>query len=173
MGAAIVALPLVNQQAGWVTPTICILFVFVISSFASTMLVEAMQRIPGNSGLTQRWEFCAIVGHYFGDKAQSFTAVLYNVSLQSTNVAAMIVSAQILDVFIIHVAGHSVALDYHAWPPRFIRSEESLKDPWLTQWVISAGFIVSAGEGKASLQPPAAAAGCLPSRCNFWLRDLV
>lgn len=43
MGAAIVALPLVNQQAGWLTPTVCILFVFVVSSFAATMLVEAMQ----------------------------------------------------------------------------------------------------------------------------------
>ena len=157
MGAAIVALPLVNQQAGWITPTVCILFVFVISSFASTMLVEAMQRIPGNAGLTQRWEFCAIVGHYFGDKAQSVTAVLYNVSLQSTNVAAMIVSAQILDVFIMYVAGHSVALDYQAWPPHFIRSEDNdkglpnLKDPWLTQWVISAGFVVSAGEEGRSV----------------------
>jgi amino acid permease len=144
MGAAIVALPLVNQQAGWLTPTLCILFVFVISSFASTMLVEAMQRVPGNHALTERWEFCALVGHYCGARAQTVTSVLYNISLQSTNVAAMIVSAQILDVFIIYVAGHSVALDYHEWPPHFIRSQPSLTDPWLTQWVISAGFIVSA-----------------------------
>jgi hypothetical protein len=113
MGAAIVALPLVNQQAGWITPTLCILFVFLISSFAATMLVEAMQRVPGNGALTERWEFCALVGHYFGPRAQTLTSVLYNISLQSTNVAAMIVSAQVLDVFIIYVAGHSVALDYH------------------------------------------------------------
>jgi hypothetical protein len=139
-----VALPLVNQQAGWITPTLCILFVFLISSFAATMLVEAMQRVPGNGALTERWEFCALVGHYFGPRAQTLTSVLYNISLQSTNVAAMIVSAQVLDVFIIYVAGHSVALDYHEWPPHLIRSEPSLKDPWLTQWVISAGFVVSA-----------------------------
>jgi amino acid permease len=152
MGAAIVALPLVNQQAGWITPTLCILFVFLISSFAATMLVEAMQRVPGNSALTERWEFCALVGHYFGPRAQTLASVLYNISLQSTNVAAMIVSAQVLDVFIIYVAGHSVALDYHEWPPHLIRSEPSLTDPsqgsltdpWLTQWVISAGFVVSA-----------------------------
>jgi hypothetical protein len=108
------------------------------------MLVEAMQRVPGNHALTERWEFCALVGHYCGAQAQTVTSVLYNISLQSTNIAAMIVSAQILDVFIIYVAGHSVALDYHEWPPHFIRSEPSLTDPWLTQWVISAGFLVSA-----------------------------
>jgi amino acid permease len=143
MGAAIVALPLVNQQAGWLTPTLCILFVFVVSSFASTMLVEAMQRIPGNRKLTQRWEFCAVVGHYFGPRVQMVTSWVYNASLQSTNIAAMIVSAQVMDVFIIYTAGHSVALDYHNWPLRFIKSEHSMTDPWLTQWVISAGFVLS------------------------------
>ena len=71
---------------------------FVVSSFASTMLVEAMQRIPGNAHLTQRWEFCAVVGHYHGPRAQRMCRWLYNISLQSTNVAAMIVSAQLLDV---------------------------------------------------------------------------
>ena len=143
MGAAIVALPMVNQQAGWFTPTVCILFVFVVSSFASTMLVEAMQRIPGNSDLSQRWEFCAVVGHYHGRQAQRICSWLYNISLQSTNVAAMIVSAQLLDVFIIFTLGHSVALDYHEFPPSFIKSQPSLADPWLTQWVISAGFLIS------------------------------
>jgi amino acid permease len=145
MGAAIVALPLVNQQAGWLTPTACIFFVFIISSLASTMLVEAMQRIPGNRNLTQRWEFCAIVGHYYGPRAQTITSLVYNASLQSTNIAAMIVSAQIMDVFIVYTAGHSVALDYHMWPPKFIRSQHDLSDPWLTQFVISAGFILSMG----------------------------
>ena len=144
MGAAIVALPLVNQQAGWLTPTLAILFVFVVSSFAATMLVEAMQRVPGNHDLKARWEFCALAGHFFGPRAQTAVSWLYNISLQSTNVAAMIVSAQILDVFIVYTVGHSVALDYHEWPPRFIRSESSISDPWLTQWVISAGFLLSA-----------------------------
>lgn len=134
MGAAIVALPLVNQQAGWITPTFCILFVFIVSSFAATMLVEAMQRIPGNSSFDQRWEFCSIVGHYFGARSEFAASILYNISLQSTNIASMIVSAQILDVFIVYTCGRSVAFDYHAWPPRLIMSEPSLSDPWLTQY---------------------------------------
>jgi amino acid permease len=83
MGAAIVALPLVNQQAGWITPTFCILFVFVTSSFAATMLAEAMQRIPGNASFEERWEFCAVVGHYHGPWWEGVVAVLYNISLQS------------------------------------------------------------------------------------------
>jgi amino acid transporter len=143
MGAAIVALPLVTQQAGWLTPTLCIFFIFLVSSFASTMLVEAMQRIPGNADLTQRWEFCAVVGHYHGPRAQRAVSWVYILSLQATNVASMIVSAQVLDQFIIYAAGRSYALDYHRWPPQLIHSEPSLHDPWLTQWVISVGFLVS------------------------------
>lgn len=136
MGAAIVALPLVNQQAGWLTPTFCIVFVFVVSSFAATMLAEAMQRIPGNRTFGQRWEFCSVVGHYHGARCEFAAAILYNISLQSTNVASMIVSAQILDVFIVYTCGYSIALDYHVWPPRLIESEPSLSDPWLTQYAI-------------------------------------
>ena len=52
-------------------------------------------------------------------------------------------SAQLLDVLIIFTCGRSVALDYHVFPPAFITSEKSLADPWLTQWVISAGFLIS------------------------------
>jgi amino acid permease len=43
-----VLLPLLNQQAGWLTPTVAMVVVYVLSSFAATMLCEAMQRIPGN-----------------------------------------------------------------------------------------------------------------------------
>lgn len=49
-----------------------------------------MQRIPGNAALDQRWEFCAIVGHYYGGNAQFVVSWFYNISLQSTNVASMI-----------------------------------------------------------------------------------
>ena len=38
--------------------------------------------------------------------------VFYNVSLQASNIAAMIISAQVVDNFITRAAGHSYALDY-------------------------------------------------------------
>lgn len=143
MGPAVVALPLLFQQAGWLTPTIFIVFAGVCSAFASTMLVEAMQKIPvrrppplhtamatkdphgrhpadpvptmscalrllaargslpaaaadsltpaasstldrpqGNKDLGQRWEFCAVVGYFYGSRAEAGVTWLYNISLQ-------------------------------------------------------------------------------------------
>ena len=50
-------LPLLFQQAGWLTPTIAILVTYVLSSFACTMLCEAMQMIPGNRSFNMRCVF--------------------------------------------------------------------------------------------------------------------
>eukprot|EP01051_Picozoa_sp_SAG22_P008555 SAG22_NODE_659_length_8069_cov_2038.703137_1_plen_220_part_00 len=156
------------------TPTLFIVFAAITSAFASTMLVEAMQKIKGNADLRQRWEFCAVVGHYYGRKAEVATIWLFNISLQASNVAAMIVSAQITvsskalpfccasavvlaetvpfhavplsqDCFIIYIAGASVALDYGSWPPAVIESSGSLMNPWPTAFVVSAGFLLSMG----------------------------
>ena len=43
-----------------------------------------------------------VVGHYHGPGCEFVVSILYNISLQSTNIASMIVSAQILDVFIVY-----------------------------------------------------------------------
>ena len=41
-------------QAGWVTPTLALTVVWFLSSFAATMLCDAMQRIPGNDSFEKR-----------------------------------------------------------------------------------------------------------------------
>ena len=54
-GISKVIAPLCFQQAGWFTPTVAILITFVLSSFAATMLCEAMQLIPGNKNFEKRY----------------------------------------------------------------------------------------------------------------------
>lgn len=56
IGVAIVVLPLLNQEAGWLAPTVLGTVFCLLSAWASTMLAEAMQRIPGNRSFTQRYE---------------------------------------------------------------------------------------------------------------------
>ena len=68
MGPAIVAFPSIYAQSGWFLPTSLLLVVCVLSAFSSTMLCEAMQRIPGNHNLMKRYEFATTVKHYWGDK---------------------------------------------------------------------------------------------------------
>jgi hypothetical protein len=57
-------------------------------------------------------EFCDLVRYYYGDRAYVVSQIAFNLSLQASNIASMIVSAQVLDDFIVHVFGTSYALDY-------------------------------------------------------------
>eukprot|EP00043_Microstomoeca_roanoka_P018373 m.196087 g.196087 ORF g.196087 m.196087 type:complete len:595 (+) comp16812_c0_seq2:200-1984(+) len=153
MGPALVLLPLLNQQAGWLTPTLALTVMFVLSSLAATMLCEAMQRIPGNFTFSHRYEFATVVKHYYGQRWYIAFQLFYNISLQVSNIAAMIISAQVLDRFIHKIAGGSYALQYEEWPPSFIAYTGHAEHPWCRdevtergchdlQSVISIGFIV-------------------------------
>lgn len=163
MGPAMVALPFLNQEAGWVPCLVVLGLCCALSSLSATMLCEAMQRIPGNREFAgrdpstgRRYEFCDVVRHYaalrYGAGERQvrrwYTAaqVFFNTSLQASNIAAMVVCAQILDDlcrFKFHWAG---ALRYDVWPPEFITSAaESHSDSlWPTPWVISVGYIAAA-----------------------------
>ena len=76
------------------------------------MLCEAMQRIPGNRDFEQRYEFASVVRHYCGQRAYLLFQALYTITLQTTNVAAGIISAQVVDSYIAEVAGESLAIEW-------------------------------------------------------------
>jgi len=67
VGPALVLLPLLNQQAGWLSTQVLGTLFCVVSVLVSGMLVEAMQRIPGNKGFNERYEFVTLMRHYFGE----------------------------------------------------------------------------------------------------------
>eukprot|EP00730_Choanoeca_flexa_P000797 TRINITY_DN10338_c0_g1_i6.p1 TRINITY_DN10338_c0_g1~~TRINITY_DN10338_c0_g1_i6.p1 ORF type:complete len:603 (+),score=166.30 TRINITY_DN10338_c0_g1_i6:181-1989(+) len=151
MGPAMVLLPLLNQQAGWLTPSIAMVVVYALSSFAATMLCEAMQRIPGNFTFEHRYEFATTVRHYYGRTAYIVFQVFYNLSMQASNIAAMIISAKVLDKFIGKIGHHSYALDYIHW--KFVKSTGDADNPWCNgelidgtceelTWILSIGFLV-------------------------------
>ena len=69
MGPAMVLLPLLNQQAGWLTCTLAMLVAWFLSSIAATMLCESMQRvrrcIHHRSLSLPHPESCSIITHNF------------------------------------------------------------------------------------------------------------
>merc|ERR1719266_3089890 len=77
------------------------------------MLCEVIQKIPGNQGFTRRIEFCDAVRHYLGENWYKASQIGLAVSLQASNIAAMIVSAQVLDNFFAKIMGYSTALDWY------------------------------------------------------------
>jgi hypothetical protein len=56
-GPGVLAIPIVYQQAGVFPTLLALLFFFVVSSFASTMLCDAMAMIPGTMRVD--WAACA------------------------------------------------------------------------------------------------------------------
>lgn len=50
-----------------------------MSSFAATMLCDAMQRIPGNRDFGRRFEFATTVEHFYGRRAY----IIFQVWLES------------------------------------------------------------------------------------------
>eukprot|EP00667_Euglena_gracilis_P009833 EG_transcript_9990 len=115
-----VALPLVYQQAGWLVPTLSMLFAFLASSFACVMLAEAMQRAPGNHRFGHRLEYCDVVAHYMGNRGYGSRAtweliavLFYNISLTCMNVGSIIIMAQTADQILLFLFSQSFALELY------------------------------------------------------------
>ncbi len=58
MGVGLPLLPMLVQQAGWVTPIITILFVAVMSGLSATMLTESMKYLPGTCAIAVTLLLC-------------------------------------------------------------------------------------------------------------------
>ena len=49
-------------EAGWLPVVLCILVIWLMTTFAATMYAEAMENIPGNKGFQSRAEYTAVRG---------------------------------------------------------------------------------------------------------------
>ncbi|RKP12372.1 hypothetical protein BJ684DRAFT_1466, partial [Piptocephalis cylindrospora] len=109
-GPGLVMIPLLFQQAGWLTPTLCFLVASILSSIASSFVCEAMNAIPGNAKFEKQVEFATLMEMYFGRRWRAVAHLWLYASLQSTNIASIIISAQAMDNLVIAVFGKSCAL---------------------------------------------------------------
>lgn len=110
LGPGMLGLSLVYQQCGWVFAVGFMLLFWVISTFCSTMLCEAMAIVPGNRKYNKRIEYATLVRHFFGFKFYAVAQFFYVFSLQVLNIASITVSAQVMDSFLVFIFGESYAL---------------------------------------------------------------
>jgi amino acid permease len=96
-GPGVLAIPIVFQQAGWLLATLALLFFMAVSCFSSTLLCAAIARIPGNSRFERRIEFAGVVEYYLGKRAVSVFYLFYMVTIQSYNVASIVIVANSID----------------------------------------------------------------------------
>jgi hypothetical protein len=115
-GPAMVTIPLVFQNAGWLTPTLCLLVMTILSSLASAFMCEAMACIPGNEHFQGRVEFATLVNFFFGTSGLVVSQIFINAALQCANIAAIIECSQVADTTIIAIFKKTCGLQLHPHP---------------------------------------------------------
>jgi hypothetical protein len=144
IGPAVLTLPSVLQASGWLTPLIILIVMQIISALSSSMIAEAMQRVPGNQHFLRRIEFGTVMRHYFGRGGAIAGQIVLNICLQASNIASIVVAAQVLDDFFVTSFKHSYAFDFAHF--EFLKSDGSATDanPFTGHiWVISLGYVVA------------------------------
>lgn len=108
------------------------------------MISEAMQRIPGNQNFLRRFEFGTTMKHYFGKWPYIIGQVVLNICLQASNIASIVVAAQVMDDFIVYAFKSSYAFDFAHF--EFLKSTGLATDdnPFGQHiWIVSLGYIVA------------------------------
>lgn len=143
-GPGMLGIPLVFQQAGWLVPILILCTIYIVSSFASTMICETMNLVPGNSHYQERLEFSTVIKHYFGVKAYYVCQLFYNLSLTTMNIASILVSAQVMDEFIVFCFGQSYAIQFF---PRFdivvADASQAIPFEYAGSVILSLGYVTT------------------------------
>ena len=109
-GPGVLAIPAVFVDSGLIPSALMNLVVFFWSCASASMLLRAISLIPGNSELKKRIEYASAVEHYFGVRAAKAFQVFLHLSLQSLNIASIIVTAQSFDHMLLESCGYSFSL---------------------------------------------------------------
>jgi len=144
-GPGVVAFPLLFQQAGWLVPTITMLWIAITSYLASSMVCEAMRYYPKNKGYCSRIEFSTLCKFYFGNKFYMFTLFVFIISLQSVNVTGIIETAQVMDRLILTIFHKTGAIEFFphpgwAWATAISSGSSCFPDG---TYVLSLGFLLT------------------------------
>jgi amino acid permease len=119
MGVGLPLLPIMYQQAGFLVPTIVILFVAVFSGLAGNMLAEAMKYLPNNRDFEDRIEYSSLAKFYLGKWPYVLTQIILNLSLLSLNLVSILLTVQVMDWTLVAIFkctyGVSIAPNPAAW----------------------------------------------------------
>jgi hypothetical protein len=112
-GFAILGVPMIFQKAGWVLTTIVMLVLSFIANMSPLLLTEAQAMIPGNRNFNLDIEYIGIVQYYFGRVGYWSFQVILNVYILAVNIAAIRVSSQAVDSFLILAFKKTFGLEFY------------------------------------------------------------
>ncbi|CZR67268.1 uncharacterized protein PAC_17167 [Phialocephala subalpina] len=142
-GPGLTTIPLLYQQAGWLTPTIAFVLFGALAGVVSLFLVETMSAIHGNERFQARVEFSTVAHLYLGDRIHILMQVLLFCALQSINVSSIIISEQTMDSLLIRLFHKTCALSFtHGWV--CVSEISPSGSPFDSYVLFSLGYIIAA-----------------------------
>ncbi|CAH1762705.1 15038_t:CDS:2 [Entrophospora sp. SA101] len=100
-----------NSRMVDVKPMICVAIVIMLSATASLFLCEALSAIPGNNNFQKKIEFSSLSTLLISNKYKCLMmqCILF-ISIQSINIACIILSAQTMDSLMISLLGKTCGI---------------------------------------------------------------
>ncbi|KAI9478906.1 MAG: hypothetical protein EXX96DRAFT_505695 [Benjaminiella poitrasii] len=116
-GPGLSTIPTLFQQSGWVLPTCAFISVAVLSCLSALYICEVLSNIHGNERFQAKIEFTTIAQVYLGTKYHYVFQIILFLSLQSANVASIIIAAQTFDSMFITIFKRTcgLALSHTGW----------------------------------------------------------
>ncbi|KAG6380043.1 hypothetical protein JVT61DRAFT_8123 [Boletus reticuloceps] len=94
-GPSMVVIPLLFQQAGWLTPLLAFVAIALLSGTAALFVVEAMSSIEGNEAFQASIEFTTIAHLFLGKRWHLTVQALLYLALQTLVIASLLESFQV------------------------------------------------------------------------------
>ncbi|CEP14002.1 hypothetical protein [Parasitella parasitica] len=102
-GPGLSTIPALFQQSGWAAPVFIFVVVAFLSGCSALFICEALSNIRGNEKFQAKVELTTIAQVYLGTKYHYFFQIMLFLSLQSVNVASIIIAAQTFDSMFITI----------------------------------------------------------------------
>ncbi|PRP75746.1 hypothetical protein PROFUN_09170 [Planoprotostelium fungivorum] len=143
-GPGLLIVPLLFQQAGYVTPLLTMFLIGGVSWLSAVMLCAAMERVPGNQQFKGRVEFTGVAKAFFPHWLYIITVFLLMASIISSFIPAVVVSAQTADEAIIQLFGKTFAFRFSSLGlTQADHLPESGSSPFDDEYVFSIGYLLA------------------------------
>ncbi|GBB94193.1 hypothetical protein RclHR1_23090001 [Rhizophagus clarus] len=145
-GPGLVTIPLLFQTAGWLVPVITFIVATVLSGAASLFLCEALSSVSGNNKFQKQVEFSQLSSILVTNKYHKclIQAGLF-ISMQSFNIASIILSAQTMDSLVISAFGRTCGIGIHPDVGLIcVNSQKAEGSPFEERYMfLTAGYLIA------------------------------
>ncbi|POG78282.1 hypothetical protein GLOIN_2v1853035 [Rhizophagus irregularis DAOM 181602=DAOM 197198] len=145
-GPGLVTIPLLFQTAGWLIPVITFVVATVLSGAASLFLCEALSSVSGNNKFQKQVEFSQlssilVTNKYYKNLIQTGLFI----SMQSFNIASIILSAQTMDSLVISIIGKTCGIGIHPDAGFFcVNRQKAEGSPFEERYMLlTAGYLIA------------------------------